>query len=144
MDWEPTKSTAGSLGAGVLDGREAPAAGSTEKCPNSTPKSRAAEPGPPPRSAGQGEEQFGGSMSAKSTQTNPGWMGIIIIIIIRLYISSSGSVLGAGLARTQIRAFSCAKLCLRGSGKCRNGCNSSAQTSTEPFVHSPTPTAEKK
>lgn len=74
----------------------------------------AAEPGPPPRTAGQGEEQLGGSISAKGIQTPPGWMGKAKVLI-RLYISSSGSVLGAGLVRTQIRGFSCAKLCLRGS-----------------------------
>ncbi|RLW02048.1 hypothetical protein DV515_00007619, partial [Chloebia gouldiae] len=49
-----------------------------------------------------GEEQFGGSISAKGIQTPPGWMGKAKVLI-RLYISSSGSVLGAGLARTQIR-----------------------------------------
>lgn len=69
-----------------------------------------AEPEPPPRSAGQ----FGGSMSAKGFQTHPGWMGRAKVLT-TLYISSSGSVLGAGLARTQIRRFPCVKLCLRAS-----------------------------
>lgn len=63
-----------------------------------------AEPEPPPRCVGQGEEQFGGSMAPKGFQAHPGWMGMAKALTMA-YISSSGSVLGAGLVRTQIRGF---------------------------------------
>lgn len=63
-----------------------------------------AEPEPPPRCVGQGEEQFGGSMAPKGFQAHPGWMGMANALTMP-YISSSGSVLGAGLVRTQIRGF---------------------------------------
>lgn len=52
-----------------------------------------AEPGPPPRSVGQGEEQVGGSVFAKGIQAHPGWMGMAKVLI-RVSISSSGSLLG--------------------------------------------------